>query len=191
MQKLNNIRRLLAILAVLASLLVIATIAFRIHKGSSPKAEVRKLPVQVDVSLQKVHYTETTQGVKRWDLSADRAEFNKESDVTVLHGVRLLVAGGADVGELQVTAERAEYHNTKRDVTLVGNVRGQSSKGMRFSAARVSYVAARSRLETPERVRLVDKGLELEGVGMEFDTQTRRFKLMKDVSAVYRPQGAR
>ena len=191
MQKLNNIRRFLATLAVLASLLLIATIAFRMHKASSPKAGVRKLPVQVDVSLQKVHYTETSHGVKRWDLSADRAEFNKQSDVTVLFGVRLLIAGGAHTGELQITAERADYNNATRDVTLYGNVHGQGSKGMRFSASRVSYVAARSRLETPERVRLVDTGLELEGMGMEFDTQTRRLKLMKDVSAVYRPGGKR
>ena len=191
MQKANNIRRFLATVALLASVLVIATIAFRMHQGNSPPAEVRKLPVQVDVSLQRVHYTETTQGVKRWDLSADRAEFNKQNDVTALFGVRLLVAGGAATGELRVTAERADYHNASRNVTLVGNVRGQGSKGLQFFAPRVNYLAARSRLETNERVRLVDAGLELEGVGMEFDTQTRRLRLMKDVSAVYRRQGMR
>ena len=191
MQKLNNIRRFLAILAVLATLLLFATIAFRMQTASPPKIEVRKLPVQVDVSLQKVHYTETTQGVKRWDLSADRAELNKQNDLTVLFGVRLVVAGGTHTGELLVTAERADYNNATRDVTLLGNVRGQSSKGMQFSSARVNYVAARSQLVTGERVRLLDAGLELEGVGMEYDTRTRRFKLMKDVSAVYRPQGKR
>lgn len=191
MQKANNIRRFLAILVVLAALSVIATILFRMHKGSAPKPEVRKLPVQVDVSLQKVHYTETTHGVKRWDLSADRAEYNKQSDVTVLSGVKLVLAGVAGTGEWQITASRADYHNGTRDVTLAGNVLGQSSKGMHFSASRLKYVAARSRLETSERVRLFDAGLELEGVGMEFDTQTRRLKLMKDVTAVYRLQGKR
>lgn len=191
MHKLNNIRLFLAIMAVLASLFVIATIAFRMQQGDAPKRGVRKLPVQVDVSLQRVHYTETRQGVKRWDLSADRAEFNKQTNTTSLTGVRLQLAGGAATGELQVTADRADYHNGTRDVTLAGNVRGQSSKGISFSAPRVTYVASRSQLETGERVRFVDRGLELEGVGMQFHTQTRRFKLMKDVSAVYRPQGTR
>ncbi|HBG08330.1 MAG: LPS export ABC transporter periplasmic protein LptC [Geobacteraceae bacterium GWC2_58_44] len=191
MHKLNNIRRFLAIVAVLASLIVIATIAFRVRKGDAPKLGVRKLPVQVDISLQKVHYTEVKQGVKQWDLSADRAEYNKKTDTTSLTGVRLAIAGGAGTGDLLVTAERAEYHNGRRDVVLAGNVHGQSSKGIEFSTSRVTYVAARSQLETAEPVRFVDAGLELEGVGMEFHTQTRRFKLMKDVSAVYRPQGAR
>jgi LPS export ABC transporter protein LptC len=145
----------------------------------------------VDVSLQRVHYTETKQGVKRWDLSAERAEYNRKTDTTSLSGVRLIVAGGASTGELQVTADRADYHNGTRNVALIGNVHGQSSKGIDFSAPRVNYVAARSQLETGERVRILDSGLELEGVGMEFQTQTRRIKLMKDVSAVYRPKGKR
>ena len=191
MHKLNNIRRFLAILAVLASLLVIATIAFRMQREGAPKLGVRKLPVQVDVSLQGFHYTEVKQGVKRWDLSADRAEYNRQKDLTSLTGVRFVLMGDADTGELQVTADRAEYHNSSRDVMLAGKVHGQSSKGMKFSTSRVTYVASRSLLKTDERVEFSDAGMQLEGMGMEFHTQTRRFKLMKDVSAVYRPREAR
>jgi LPS export ABC transporter protein LptC len=138
-----------------------------------------------------VHYTETKAGVKRWDLSAERAEYNKDTDSTTLSGVRLIVAGKTATGDLQVTADRADYRNSTRDVILAGNVRGSSGSGMEFSTSRVTYVAARSQLESAEPVRFLDGGLKLEGVGMEFQTQTRRLKLMKDVSAVYQPQGAR
>jgi len=191
MHKLNNIRRFLAIVASLTALFVVATIAFRMHRGGAPARTVPKLPLKVDVSLQRVHYTETKGGVKRWDLSADRAEYNKEADSTVLSGVRLIVTGEAATGELQITAERADYHNGTRDVLLSGNVHGHSGSGIDFTTSRVNYIAARSQLETAEPVRFSDGSLQLEGVGMEFQTQTRRFRLMKDVSAVYRPQGAR
>jgi LPS export ABC transporter protein LptC len=191
MHKLNNIRRFLVILASITALFVVATITFRMHQGGAPALKVPKLPLKVDVSLQRVHYTETRLGVKRWDLSADRAEFNKESNSTTLTGVRLVVSGEAATGELQVTAQRAEYQNGTRDVLLSGNVHGQSAGGIDFSTSRLSYVAARSQFETKEPVRFSDGGLLLEGVGMEFQTQTRRLKLMKDVSAVCRPQGAR
>ena len=190
MHKLNNIRRFLAILASLAALAVVATILFRMHRGGEPARKVTKLPLKVDVSLQRVHYTETRAGVKRWDLSADRAEFNKDTDSTTLSGVRLVVAGEAATGDLQITADRADYQNATRDVRLSGNVHGQSAKGMEFTTTRVAYVAARSLLVTSDAVRFRDAGLQLEGVGMEFETQTRRLRLMKDVSAVYRPQGA-
>ena len=191
MHKVNNIRLFLAIAAVLAALLVVATIAFRMQKADAPKLSVRKLPVQVDLSLKGLHYTEVKQGVKQWDLSAERAEYNKKSDTTSLIGVKLVIAGGPGYGELQVSADRADYHNASRDVTMTGNVHGQSSKGTDFSTSRLTYVAARSRLETAEPVRFRDAGLELQGVGMEFHTQTSKFKLLKDVSAVYRPRGAR
>jgi len=191
MHKLNNIRRFLAIVASLAALLVVATIAFRMHRGGAPARTVPKLPLKVDVSLQRVHYTETKGGVKRWDLSADRAEYNKEADSTTLTGVRLIVAGATATGELQVTAERAEYRNGTRDVQLSGNVHGHSGSGIDFTTSRVNYLAARSQLETGEPVRFSDGSLQLEGVGMQFQTQTRRLRLMKDVTAVYRPQGAR
>lgn len=191
MHKANKIRRLLAVTAVLASLFVIATIAYRMQQKAPLKLGVRKLPVQVDVSLQKFRYTETSKGVKSWDLMADRAEYNKQSDTTTLTGVHLTIAGGKEIGELQVSADRAVYNNDTRDVVMTGNVHGQSSKGLEFSSPRLNYVASRSQLETAERVRFRDAGLELEGVGMEFHTKTRRFKLMKDVTAVYRPQGAK
>ncbi|HJV34449.1 LPS export ABC transporter periplasmic protein LptC [Geomonas sp.] len=191
MHKLNKIRRFLAVLAVLTSLLVIATIAIRLRQGKAPDLGVAKLPVQVDVSLQKIHYTETKEGAKRWDLSAERADYNKETDTTSLSKVKLVVDGGDHVGELQVTADRAQYHNNTRDVLLEGNVRGVGSKGVEFTAPRITYLAARSLLQSADRVHFVDGGLELEGVGMEFQTKTRRLKLLKDVTAVYRPQVAR
>lgn len=191
MDKLNNIRRFLAIAAALASILLVATIAFRMQKESSPKLSVRKLPVQVDVSLQKVHFTEVRQGVKRWDLTAERAEYNKETDTSSLSGVKLVIAGGEKLGELRLSAERADYRNATKDIILSGNVKGEGSKGSRFSTSRMTYVAARSMLQTSERVRFSDAELELEGVGMEFQTQTRKIRLLKDVSAVYRPQGGK
>jgi LPS export ABC transporter protein LptC len=191
MDKLNKIRRFLAVVAALAIVSVAATIAYRMYRESPEKRPERKLPVQVDVSLQKFHFSETREGAKRWDLSAERADYNKQTDTTTLTRVKLVVEGDPAVGELKVTADRADYRNATRDLLLDGNVHGESSKGMTFSTTKVNYVAAKSQLETAERVRLTDTGLELEGVGMEFQTQTRKFKLLKDVTAVYRPQGGR
>jgi LPS export ABC transporter protein LptC len=191
MNNFNNIKRFLGLVAVVASLLVVGTILLRMDHGMVPKLPVRKLPLQVDISLQKFHYTETKQGVKQWDLAAEKAEYNKKKDLTYLAVVRLTVAGGAKFGDLVITADRAEYHNGTRDVVLSGKVTGVSSKGIRFSASNVSYLASRSLLASEERVRFSDGGNELEGVGMEFQTQTRRFKLKKDVSAVFRQQEAR
>jgi len=191
MEKANKIRLFLAIAVVLIASFVVVTVALRMHRGGAPKKAVEKLPVQVDVSLKRIHYTETRQGKKRWDLSAQRAEYNRGRDVTALFDVKLVLAGPPSLGEFTVSADRADYQNSSQDVTLAGNVRGVSAKGLRFSAPEVRYLAGLSRLETAQRVLFEDGGLQLEGVGMEFDTQTQKLKLLKDVSAVYRPQGKR
>lgn len=188
MHKLNNIRRFLVIVAALTALLVVATIAFRMQREGGVAGKVRKLPLNVDVSLQRVHYTETRQGVKRWDLSADRAEYSKDKETTILSGVRLVVAGKGKTGDFTVTADRADYQNETKDIQLSGNVHGASASGMDFTTSRLNYVAARSQLETDQAVRFKDGGMLIEGTGMEFHTQTRRLKLMKNVSAVYQPQ---
>lgn len=189
MHNFNNFKRFLGILAVVASLLVIATIVFRMQQEVAPKLSVRKLPLQVDVSLKNFHYTETKQGLKHWELTAERADYNKQADITYLSGVEMLVHGKGGLGDLRITSQRAEYHNATRDIALIGNVQCKSAKGYGFSAPRVNYVAARTLLETSDRVRLTDIGSELEGTGMEYYTQTRKFRLFKDVSAVYRPGG--
>jgi len=192
MHKVNNIRRFLVILASATALCVVGIIAYRMHQDAAPTRKVPKLPLKVDVSLQRVHFTETKKGVKRWDLSAERAEYNKETDSTTLTGVRLVVNGKSSAGDLEVSAEHAEYRNSTRDVTLSGKVLGKSGSGLEFSTERVTYLAARSQLVTDRPVRFTDGGLlHLEGTGMEFQTQTRRLKVLQDVSAVYRPQGAR
>ncbi|WP_460594684.1 LPS export ABC transporter periplasmic protein LptC [Geomonas sp. Red276] len=187
MDKLNKIRRFVAVVSVLATLFMIAFILFKLRANDLPGVKVAKLPVQVDISLQKVHYTETKEGKKRWDLTADRAEYNKKADTTSLTGVRFAVAGNERTGELLVTAQRADYNNSTRDLTLTGEVHGTSSKGLEFFAPSVSYVAARSLIKSEDRVRLVDQGLELEGVGMELLTQSRKLRLLSEVKAVYRP----
>ncbi|WP_224984983.1 LPS export ABC transporter periplasmic protein LptC [Geomonas agri] len=189
MHNFNNFKRFLGVLAVVASLLVIATIVFRMQQEVAPKLSVRKLPLQVDVSLHNFHYTETKQGIKHWELSATRADYNKAADISYLTGVRMVVHGAGGLGELVITADTGQYHNGTRDIALVGNVRGKSSKGYGFSTHRVNYVAARSMLQTTERVELTDIGSQLEGTGMEYYTQTRKFRLLKDVSAVYRQGG--
>lgn len=189
MYKANKIKGILALAAVAASLSVVATVMWRSH-GGKPPALVRKLPVQVDVSLQGIHYTESKEGVKQWDLAADRAEYNKDSNKTTLYGVKLTVAG-SKAGELRISAARADYDNASRDVFLSGGVQGEGSRGMRFSTTHLKFVAARSQLETEALVRFSDAGLAAEGVGMVFHTKTRRLQLMRQVSATIQGKAGR
>jgi LPS export ABC transporter protein LptC len=184
MRKLNHIRRFLAIAIVLAGTIIVAVISTRIHRSNRSVEAPPRLPGNVDVSLQGIHYTETRNGVKKWDLVADKVEYNKGREVARLTGVRLVVAGTDESGAIQLTADRADYDNSSKNVTLAGNVVAQSRSGLKVVAAEsVTYVAAASLLKSAGRVRINDGNLTVDGVGMVFRTDTKGFKLLSDVHA--------
>jgi len=183
MTKSNKIRQLLALFVILASLSLVAIIVIKIYKGRVTKQLLRKLPKNIDVSLKKIHFTETREGIKKWDLVADKAEFDKSKEVTHLTGVRLTIAAGGNMGDITLTAPRADYYNITRDVRLDGKIIANSSSGMEFTLENAEYIAARSVIVSSGRVRFTDGKLTMEGVGMEFKPETKNFRILTGVTA--------
>ena len=183
MTKSNKIRQLLALFVILASLSLVAIIVIKIYKGRVTKQLLRKLPKNIDVSLKKIHFTETREGIKKWDLVADKAEFDKRKEVTHLTGVHLTIAAGGKMGDITLTAPRADYHNITRDVRLDGKIIANSSSGMEFTLENAEYIAARSVIVSSGRVRFTDGKLTMEGVGMEFKPETKNFRILSGVTA--------
>jgi len=152
---------------------------------------LRKLPQNIDVALRKVHFTETRDGIKKWDLVADQAEYDKGRDVTHLTGVRLVVAGGRATGDITLTAGRADYYNGTRDVRLVDKVVAKSDSGMEFTTESAAYIAARSVITTSSRVKFADGTLTVEGVGMELKPETKNIRVFNEVTAFITPEAGR
>lgn len=190
MEKLNKIRQLLALLIVVASISLAVSIFLKSFRGRGPADALPQLAKNVDVSLRKIHYTETKQGVKQWDLVADKVELDKERDKARLTGIQLVVVGNRQTGDITITADQGEFFNKTKDVQLVGNVVARSVSGMEFTTSQAAYRAARSMIESPARVKFTDGKLTLEGVGMELMTVTRNIRILRDVTADIRP-GAR
>lgn len=182
----KKIRLLLAVIIVFAGVSLVTTIALKVSSDKRQPPVPPGLPGNVDVSLQKIHFTETRDGVKKWDLVADKAEYDKVRDTTHLTGIRMVVTGEQQTGDITLTADRADYDNKSRDVKLAGRVVAKSASGMEFSSATADYVAATGLLRTSDRVRYADKNMTLEGVGMEMVTGTRNLKVLRDVTASIR-----
>jgi LPS export ABC transporter protein LptC len=184
MIKSNKIRQLLALFVVATSLSIVAVIVVKLYRGRMTAELLRKLPRNIEVSLQKIHFTETRDGMKKWDLIADKADYDKKGEVTHLTGVRLVVAGGHATGDITLTAPLADYHNASKDVRMDGKVVAKSVSGMEFTADdNATYVAARSLIMTSGHVSFTDGKLKLEGVGMEFMPQTKNVRILSKVTA--------
>jgi len=177
----------LALVIIGAVLALAAAIALKAYRGMRSGPVLPSLPKNIDVSLQKIHYTETKGGIKKWDLVADKGEYDKVGEIVRLTGIRLEVALAGKTGGIVLTADRADYHPKTRDVELVGNVIAKSESGMQFTTGQIAYSAARSLLKTVDRVKFNDVDLAVEGVGMEFRVDTKQAKIMHEVTASYSP----
>lgn len=191
MIKANNIRQLLALFVVVTSLSITAVIVVKLYRARGKAELLRKLPRNIDVSLQKIHFTETRNGMKKWDLVADKAEYEKKGEVTHLTGVHLVVAGDRNTGDITLTGPLADFYNNSRDVRMEGKVVAKSVSGMEFTSDNATYFAARSMITTPGPVRFTDGTLILEGVGMEFVPATKNVRILSKVTANIMPRAGK
>ena len=167
MLKANKIRHILALVIVLATLYVAVSLALKLGSGGKTKEGLPALPRNVEISLSKIHYTETKNGIKQWDLFAEKGEYDKTRDVTRLTGVRLVLHERGERGDITLVSDQADYFNASKDVALSGNVVAKSESGMEFTTGRASYESNRSVVVTDDRVRFTDGGMSVTGVGME------------------------
>ena len=97
------------------------------------------------------------------------------------------VAAGGKIGDITLTAPRAEYHNITRDVRMDGKVIAKSSSGMEFTTEDAEYIAARGVIVSSGRVTFTDGKLTMEGVGMEFKPETKNIRILNGVTANIEP----
>jgi LPS export ABC transporter protein LptC len=183
----GKIRQILALVIIAATLAIAGAIGLKAYRGMRSGPLLPKLPKNIDVSLQKIHYTETKGGVKKWDLVADKAEYDKVNELIRLGVIRFEVGGAGKERELVLTADRGMYQTVSKNVDLLGNVVAKSASGMVFTTGQAAYAAARSMVHTADRVKFSDGSLTVEGRGMEFLVEEKKMKILHDVTASFIP----
>ncbi len=187
MLKPKTIRRLLAVVIVLTSVSLAVTILLKVYRLSRPARALRRQSPSIELSLQQIHYAESEGSVKKWDLYAASADYDKSRNVTQLAKIRLVFPRTGTREEMTLTADRALYDNAGKDVQLSGNVVAGDGKLMRFTTDRLSYAAARSLVTTQDRIVFVDGPLAVRGVGMELSTVTGNAHVLHAVTATVTP----
>ena len=177
------IRSALVATILIAIVGIVATISLK--DNSAPTKPVsRQIPQNIDVSLQKAHFSEIRDGIVVWELIADRAEYDKSGEMAYLTGIRMEFAKSPSAGKIVVTAKTGEYSSKTRNVRLKGNVNVQTEAGAQFSTESIDYLAAGSQLVSSESVTFRHHRLELRARGMIMNVtqQVAHFKSMVDAT---------
>jgi LPS export ABC transporter protein LptC len=184
MLKPNKIKLILATFIVVAGIWLTAVIILKTNQSKGPVEILKQLPKNIDISLQKIHYTDIKDGIKRWTIVADRVEYDKTSDYTYFEKIKMdIFPKGEDTGKISLVADRAAYHNKTGDIEAEGKITASNESGMKFETGRLRYDSTRSMILSEDHVRFSDGKLVVEGTGMEFTPKMKTLKILNNVTA--------
>jgi len=175
-----NLRRLLACL-ILIIVLALGVLLWRHLQKQSPLDVLEALPEQVDLSLQKLHYTQNEDGQRSWTLDAEKAEYQRESGQGMLDKVHLTLYEAGQFGEVTLSADHGSLEQDKQQLEAWGNVVVTTAKGDRLYTERLRYDGATRFLLTDEPVRIVGQRMELKGTGLQAGLESGRMQLKKNI----------
>lgn len=175
-------RNLLAVLIVLSVAALVVTLVVNLP-GDGPETLLDVLPKQVDLSLDKIHYTQTEDGRRRWTLDADSADYQREAGLISLQNVEIVFFEVGRFAEVKMTADEGVFNQQLERVEAWGDVEIITDQGEHFYTERLQYEQASQRVSSEQRVRMISPQLELSGVGFWFDLPTGRLSILEDVHA--------
>ena len=158
-------------------------------KGNAPEEVLEGLPKNVDLSLKKIDYTETRDGLRTWTLTADSAAHNLTEGVGRIENVRMTFFDQR-LGELTVQADHGEVAPEQREVTAMGNVVVRSPEGYSFYTERLDYRESDRIIRTLLPVRMEAPTGTIRGRGMRLNVADRTLTLLAEVKAEF-PRGFR
>ena len=187
MLKSLNFRRILGLVILLAALVTGAVIIR--YFVDNAKKDTKKLSksVSTDITMKTIHFTESQQNRKKWELFARSGIYDKPEEKTSLEEVRFIVERDSNKGPVTVTARNGEYLHAAKTVHLSGTVLAKTENGMTFETAQINYDSATKRFTTKEKVSLTDEALTVEGVGMDLFVDSQQAIVKSQVDATVYP----
>lgn len=181
-----TMRRVLA-LVILVAILVLAGVLWR-HLRDQPLSDiVDSLPQSVDLALDRLHYTQTEAGKKRWTLTSERAEYLRDSALVRLAPVDLAVFDAGVFGDLTLQAQRGEFREDIARVDVWDDVVLTAATGERLVTDALRYDDNNRQLSSAAPIRITSPRMTLTGIGLLIDLEKNTLLVQKDVTMLLLP----
>ncbi len=118
-------------------------------------------------------------GTSMWTLNASRADIIEGSDRVKLNDVVLTVENKG----MTIYSPEGFYDMGSRDLTLNGKIKAVS-KGYTIMTESVEWNQSKGEIKTKEDVKIESKKFNVEGVGMEADSE-QKVRILKNVKATF------
>lgn len=185
-----SFRNLLALAILLLAGVLIFVVA-RNFRGDGPAEVVEQLPKNVDLSLRKVHFSETSNGVRKWSMVADSADFSAGVGMTHVENIHMTFFDGLGQETVTLSARSGEVQTESGGVTLLGDVLVQSVRGYTIRTERLDYDKSADLIRTSTPVRITSAWMVLSGGSMRLRVQDQRLFLGGNVQTTIYPDKER
>lgn len=135
----------------------------------------------VEVSLSGgVRFIEVVDGVKRWDISSDKAEYSTSKRILNLSPVR---ADYYEDGVLKykVSAKEGIYDSELQVFNLRGDIFAESDNGYTLKTETLKYQLKERVANSDDYFKVQGKGLDLVGTGLNADLERGVFNVLNGV----------
>lgn len=144
---------------------------------------VENLPQDVDLGLDKVHYSQNEDGRKSWVLDAERAAYQRKDEELELTAVELTLFNAGRFGELRLKADSGLLRRQQKQILVKGHVEIRAQSGEWFRTSELEYDFARRRAVTEAEVTMHTPQIELSGTGMRLDLAQSKLRVLHAVRA--------
>lgn len=180
-------RRILGFLILAATAVILVfVVRFFIDNARKDRKNFSK-PLSTDISMKTIHFTESQENLKKWELFAQSGIHDKSAAKTTLEQVRFNVERKGSNGPVTLTAKSGEYRHTPKIVKLVGDVQAKTADGMTFETAEITYYSPSRTFSTGEKVKLTDAALIVKGVGLNLIVDEQTAEIKSQVEATVYP----
>lgn len=148
-------------------------------RGADQPAAPATIAPEKQGEMEKVRLTEIQDGVKKWVLTADKADYLKDKDRIYIKQVRVEVFGSNQdlaTDDIIITGDSGFISVKSRDLTLEGNVHAKSAE-YEFTSDLVHYNPQTRVLSAPGPVKVQGSRLSVEGKGMTVDLKNHTLNL--------------
>lgn len=185
MKSRKTLRSLLGIIVV-GSLAGVALV-FWLTLAPGPEKKTQRPEVGADLKLDRVHYTETREGVKEWELEAASAVYFKGEEIVALEKVRATFYGKEQENYVLV-GEKGRFHTRTKVIEVYDGVKIDSSSGYHLRTRSLEYRSEKRELWTSDPVAMEGPDLRVEGGGMIVELNHRRVKVFGGVTTILSAQ---
>lgn len=186
----KRIRQILAAAIIVASVAIAGTIALKQFRSASPQSTPRTTSPEIDMAMTRVAFSEMRGDEKLWDLTAEKADYDKEQGLVRLEVVRTEIYEGKAGGAV-ITSQKGVYNEGSRIVRMNGKVHVVTKRGMVLDTEQLEYRAAENLLVTDMPVRVKDGRLHLTALGMTLNTRDEKVRFHQQINSVIEGRNAK